>query len=39
MISDEPEFIKTGRKDDVELTLESSSSFIMVFTHSLINET
>jgi hypothetical protein len=39
MISDEPEFIGTGRKDDVELTLESSSSFMMVFAHSLIDET
>ena len=39
MVLDEPEFTGTGRKDAVELALESSTSFMMVFAHPLIDET
>jgi len=37
MILNKPEFIKTEKKDNIKLTLESSNSFIIVFAHFLIN--
>jgi hypothetical protein len=39
MVLDEPEFTGSGREDAVELALESSNSFMMVFVHPLIDET